>query len=91
MALPLPSFTPAGYDAADFGDEDVWVMLADGSDPRNLTRNPNEGDAFPVWSPDGGWVMFTRYGALRALSPDGSEIAAVEHSPGTDVFPDWIA
>jgi len=86
----LPSFTPDGYDPEDFGDEDVWVMRADGSAQRNLTRNPNESDSFPVWSPDGGWVMFTRHGTLFAVSREGDALAPVANSPGTDVFPDWI-
>jgi TolB protein len=86
----LPSSTPDGYDPEDFGDEDVWVMRADGSEQRNLTRNPNESDSFPVWSPDGEWVMFTRYGTLFAVSRAGDALADVANSPGTDGFPDWI-
>jgi TolB protein len=31
-------------------DDEVYVMNADGTDPRNLTNNP-AGDTQPVWSP----------------------------------------
>jgi len=31
-------------------DDEVYVMNADGTDPRNLTNNPAE-DTQPVWSP----------------------------------------
>jgi Tol biopolymer transport system component len=32
------------------GDNEVYVMNADGTDPRNLTNSPRE-DGFPAWSP----------------------------------------
>jgi Tol biopolymer transport system component len=87
----LPSVTPAGYDPATFGDEDVWVMRNDGSEQRNLTLNPLEDDSFPAWSPDGSWIVFSRYGNLRVVSSDDNEGQSVPNSPGTDGFPDWIA
>jgi Tol biopolymer transport system component len=87
----LPSVTPAGYDPGTFGDEDVWVMRPDGSGQRNLTQNPLHDESFPSWSPDGSWIVFSRYGALHVVSPAGNRVATVENSPGTDGFPDWSA
>src|SRR5262245_31821048 len=76
----LPSCTPPGFQGDVFGDEDVWIMRSDGTGQRNLTRNPNQDDSFPAWSPDGAWVMFTRYGVLFAVNSDGSQIAPVPNS-----------
>jgi Tol biopolymer transport system component len=87
----LPTVTPAGYDGESFGDQDVWMMRTDGSQQRNLTSNPLEDDSFPAWSPDGAWVVFSRYGQLRIVAPDGAESQPLANSPGTDNFPDWIA
>ena len=85
----LPSATPAGYDPDTFGDTDVWIMRPAGSEQRDLTRNPMEDESFPAWSPDGAWIVVSRYGALHVVSPAGDRIAEVENSPGTDAFPDW--
>ena len=41
-------------------DIDLFVMNADGSGQRNLTRNPVY-DYRPVWSPDGQKLVFGRY------------------------------
>ena len=87
----LHDATPEGYEPDAFGDEDVWIMRPDGSAQRNLTRNPLQDDGFPVWSKDGSWILFTRYGTLHVVDPDGRRQAEVPNSPGTDGFPDWIA
>jgi TolB protein len=43
----------------EYGDRnwEVYVVNADGSGQRNLTRNP-AGDGHPVWSPDGRKIGF---------------------------------
>jgi TolB protein len=38
-------------------DEDVWVVNANGSSLRNLTRSPGR-DTRPAWSPDGRAIGF---------------------------------
>jgi tricorn protease len=38
------------------GNSDVFVMNADGSAPRNLSRHPGRDD-YPVWMPDGRSVL----------------------------------
>ena len=40
------------------GDQDIFVMMADGSQPRNLTNNPTSYDSVPDWSPDGNKIAF---------------------------------
>lgn len=39
------------------GNSDIWTQNVDGSDLRQLT-NDEAADAWPVWSPDGRWVVF---------------------------------
>jgi dipeptidyl aminopeptidase/acylaminoacyl peptidase len=39
------------------GNNEIYLMNADGSDPVNLTNNPADDEA-PVWSPDGKQIAF---------------------------------
>ena len=39
--------------------EELYIMNADGSGQRRLTRNPAR-DGGPLWSPDGRQIVFTR-------------------------------
>ena len=67
-----PSFSPEGkwivYErdlAEGAGDNGVWLMRADGTENRRLTRNPFPGgecgcDADPNFSPDGNLITFVR-------------------------------
>lgn len=38
---------------------DIWIVNADGSDPRNLTHSPDVYDAGPAWSPDSTAIVFS--------------------------------
>lgn len=66
--------------------EEIWVMNADGSDPRQLSffppeiKLPNTGvykAGPPIWSPDGNWICFISYRENRyniyKVKPDGSD------------------
>lgn len=85
----MPGYTPAGYDAADYGDMEIFVMAADGSNQINLTNHPEEGDDFPAWSRDGR-LIFTRYGCLMVLNADGSGLVQVTQGICDEGFPDWF-
>lgn len=52
--------TPGGY---PYSDMDIWIINADGSNPRNLTDTPGVYDTSPSWSPDGRFIVF---GSMRS-------------------------
>ena len=70
---------------------DIWVMGIDGSDQRNLTRDPGADNWSPAWSPDGSRIAFasTRAGALSVwtMRPDGGDPRQVTQGHGE--YPDW--
>jgi TolB protein len=69
---------------AGAGDNGIWLMRSDGSDGRQLTRNPYAGvecgcDTDPAFSPDGRRISFVRVraesrgmGALIIMDRDGA-------------------
>lgn len=88
----LPDYIPPGYEEGRFGDYDIYVMDADGSNPRGVTRNGREDEQFPAWSPDGQHLIYSRYGCLVVSTRDGT--LARQLTPDSfcaDGFPDWNA
>ncbi len=96
-----PRYSPDGTDLSFFdskagvsppGSGALFVMGADGSDPRRLTP---WGYAFGdhAWSPDGMWIAFQRpYGQLYLVRPDGSDLHRVplDLEAGTGALnPSW--
>jgi Tol biopolymer transport system component len=74
-----PAWSPDGrkiaFRSTRNGNRDIYVMNADGSGKRNLTRNAAS-DSRPSWSPDGRKIAFVsnRDGRLEAhvMNADGS-------------------
>src|SRR5205809_7842958 len=71
---------------------DIYVMNADGSGQRRVTRNP-EYDGYPALSPDGRSIAFDseRQGkvALFVMDADGSGQRRLTQNLGTDGMPAW--
>jgi Tol biopolymer transport system component len=80
---------------------EIYVMNADGSDPKRLTDDPGD-DASPTWSPDGTRIAFS---ALRnveggvddpsenyeifVMNADGSDLVQLTNNTSWDWQPDW--
>lgn len=91
-----PDWSPDGTRivfARDFVEDHlIWMMNADGSDPRPITSGS---DAGPSWSPDGTRIVF--HGASQrddsydvwTMNPDGSGLIRVVGTENDEVWPDW--
>jgi Tol biopolymer transport system component len=53
-------------------NDEIYVMKADGSHRRNLTRSPLTNDWGPAWSPDGRLIAFNSATRLVVMRPDGT-------------------
>ncbi len=79
---------------------EIYVMAADGSNPRNLTNNPHY-DMSPSWSPDGKQIVFASlsrfaldedpalYFDIYVMAADGGNPHNLTNSPNDDRFPSW--
>jgi len=82
-------FEPPAYDRERISDFDIWVMRADGTDPRNVTANLETLEKFPDWSSGG--IVYSREGAIVVVSPDGSaELDVSERTGLFGQFPAWV-
>jgi hypothetical protein len=57
-----PDGTKIAFSSRRDGDEEIYVMNADGSGVVNLTNSPGSQDRFPSWSPDGQIVFQSQVG-----------------------------
>jgi dipeptidyl aminopeptidase/acylaminoacyl peptidase len=70
------------------GNQEIYTIRPDGSDPHRLTANA-VADTDPAVSPDGGRIAFTRGLDIWVMKSDGSGQAAVTGTEGTDSAPAW--
>jgi len=60
-----PRFSPEGKKITFLSDrggaENVWIADADGSNPKQLSQDEQSEFASPVWTPDGYYVMTSRF------------------------------
>ena len=89
-----------GSDPDHVTNENIWVMNADGTDPRQLTKEKIDraADFEPSWSPDGTQIAFTRFSvamnaqAISLIHPDGTGLHRLTkwfiNAGGADWSPD---
>ena len=65
-----PRFSPSGERIAFVSDrsgtENLWVMDADGADPRRVSAAKGAGIHSPAWSPDGERIVVRRSASIRS-------------------------
>ena len=91
-----PSWSPDGqqiiFRSNRDGNDEIYVMAADGSEQRNLTHHPAS-DADPAWSPDGTRIAFVSDrdgdGEIYVMDADGSNPTRLTDSPRKDTHPAW--
>jgi Tol biopolymer transport system component len=90
------AFSPDGrqiaFGSSRDGDFEIYVMNADGSQPRRLTESPGI-DMRPAWSSDGRQLAFTslRDGnyEIYTINADGSGLRRMTNHPERDDFAQW--
>jgi formylglycine-generating enzyme required for sulfatase activity/Tol biopolymer transport system component len=75
------------------GNGEIYVMNADGSNPRRLT-NHRLWDGFPDWSPDGAQIAYYSYvnnknWVIKVMDADGSNSRQLTDSGVCDGAPHW--
>lgn len=93
-----PAASPEGsqivFESDRSGQQQLYVMDADGSNQRRLTFVEGARFASPAWSPKGDRIAFTRIGRdgmrIGVMQRDGSDIRIIPGS-GQDDHPGWAA
>ena len=96
-----PTFSPNSAQIAFIsnrgGDNDVFVMNADGTSERLISTDDNGiDDRDPAWSPDGNWILVSsdRSGGpnlqLWLVRPDGSDWTPVTEGEGNNRSGYWL-
>ena len=70
------------------GNNEIYVMNADGSGVRRLTDN-QANDLAPSWSPDGQRITFVSDREIYVMNANGSDVRRLTNDPAGDWGPDW--
>ena len=82
------------FESNSDGDNEIYVMNADGTGRTQLTSNSSD-DSAPTWSPDGSRIAFSTtrdgIGRIYVMNPDGSDPVSLTSrvGDGHDNLPSW--
>lgn len=94
-----PDWSPSGkqivFESNRDGDDEIFVMNADGTNQRNLTKNTSFIDIDPVFSPDGKKISFERsnptfyYRDIFRMRADGTRQINLTENFSVEANPSW--
>ena len=74
-------------------NSDIFIMMSDGSKPRNLTKNLASRDLDPSWSPDGRKIVFESRSEddsdVYVIGADGENLIQLTRAAESDGHPSW--
>src|SRR5438876_150835 len=104
VCIPLVGSAAPGRQAGQIlffsehgGEDEIWVMNADGSNKHNLTRHDGAKitDLDPAWSPDGREIAYVSDASgsrqIWIMDSDGSDQHQLFTAPGNNRYPNWTA
>ena len=75
---------------------DLFTLASNGTGLTRVTNNCPVSDSTPAWSPSGNHIVFSRFGELWSMRPDGTDLAKLTCNPprptggdGGDYAPVW--
>ena len=86
-----PRYSPDGgrivYSSDYDGGQNIWIMNADGANPKQLSRGASNRAESPEWMPDGEYVVAS-VGGFRGGGLPKLKLFHVEGGRGVDLLPD---
>jgi len=71
-----PSCSPDGnkiaFKSDRSGNNDIWVMNLNGSNPVNITDTPTFSEGHPSWSPDGSKILYLSSDGMWTINANGT-------------------
>jgi hypothetical protein len=78
--------TVGGQEPIHDGSFDIYLMNADGSEPRRLTESPGS-DVSAAWSPDGTKIAFHVGRDVHVLDFDAANLVRLTVDPDNGMYP----
>ncbi len=92
MGTWSPDGRRIAYVGGPDGNDEIYVMNADGSSPTRLT-NVAGSDSLPSWSPDGKRIVFASErsgnGDIYVMDADGSHVTRLTDDTAVEEWPVW--